>query len=119
MYNNLPGGNNLNPAATAFNSTYGQPLELDPNTFSMMKGFFESKGFDKTSAETIAVTFIKQARTDGYNPMEVLDTMKGLPVPELNTVVTEILNFNRYKTSYLGKNQTGSSFEPVSRNIAI
>ena len=119
MYNNLPSGNTSNPSATAYNNAYTKPLELDTNTFNLMKGFFESKGFSKTSAESITVTFIKQAKSDGYNPLEVIDTLRGMPTLELNTVVTEVLNYNRYKTSYLGKNLNLTAFEPVSRNIIV
>jgi hypothetical protein len=92
-------------------------LELDANTFSLMKGFFEKRGFDKSSAETIAVTLIRQATLDDYNPLEVLDTMKKFDGAQLNTVVSELINFNRFKSSYVGSSSTPNSFLPVSRNI--
>lgn len=116
MYNNLP-TTSKSVAATAYSNAYQKPLELETNTFNLMKGFFEAKGFDKLSAETIAVTFIQQASTDGYNPLQVLDTIKGFSAPKLNAVVTEILNYNRYKTSYLGNSSGIKSFEPIARNI--
>jgi hypothetical protein len=116
MYNNLP-SNGKSVAATAYSNAYQKPLELETNTFNLMKGFFEGKGFDKLSAETIAVTFIRQASIDGYNPLQVLDTIKGFAAPKLNAVVTEILNYNRYKTSYLGNSSGIKSFDPIARNI--
>jgi hypothetical protein len=116
MFNNLP-SNGKSVAATAYSNAYEKPLELETNTFNLMKGFFEGKGFDKLSAETIAVTFMKQAKVDGYNPLQVLDTIKGFAAPKLNAVVTEILNYNRYKTSYLGNSSGIKAFEPVARNI--
>lgn len=116
MYNNIPSGAK-NPIATPYTNFYEKPLELETNTFNLMKGFFEGKGFDKLSAETIAVTFIRQATVDNYNPLEVLDTLKGMAAPNLNAVVTEILNYNRFKTSYLGNSTGLSAFEPIARNI--
>jgi hypothetical protein len=116
MYNNLP-STGKSVAATAYSNAYEKPLELETNTFNLMKGFFEAKGFDKLSAETIAVTFIRQASADGYNPLQVLDTLKSFAAPKLNSVVTEILNYNRYKTSYLGNSSGIKAFDPVARNI--
>ncbi len=117
MFNNIPVGSDRNPSATAFSTMYEKPLALETNTFNLMKGFFEARGFDKLSADTVAVTFIKQATRDGYNPLAVLDTLKTMDGLKLNAAVTEILNYNRYKTSYLGSNKTNTAFEPVARNI--
>ena len=82
-----------------------------------MKGFFESRKFDKVAAETIAVAIIRQAKMDGYNPLQVLDTLKGIDSLTLNSVVSDILNFNRYKTSMLGHSLNNDPFEPIARNI--
>lgn len=117
-YNNLP------PNPTAVNSTvkslennYVRQFELDSGTFNMMKGFFLSKKFDKVAAESIAVTIMKQAQADGYSPLAVLDQLKGMESLELNSLVSEILNYNRFKTSLIGHSLIFSPFEPVSRNI--
>jgi hypothetical protein len=117
MFNNLPPRGTYSAAATAFNNQYGIPFELDANTFALMKGFFESKGFDKVAAETIAVTLMKQASLDGYNPLEVLTNLKTLQGVQLNLVVTELINYNRYKSSYVGTQDSYQPFEPVARNI--
>jgi hypothetical protein len=114
--NNLPQPSK-NATIQAFDSYYEKPFEIDASTFGMMKGFFESKGFDKSSAETISISIMKQAKTDGYSPMAVLDTMKGLQGAELSAVVGDIINFNRFKTSYLGQSTGFKPFEPVARNI--
>jgi len=119
-YSNLP------PNLTAANSTvksidnyYIRQFELDPSTFNMMKGFFQSKNFDKVAAESIAVTIMKQAKVDGYNPMAVLDQLKGMQGLELNSLVSEILNYNRFKTSLICHSMGFSPFEPVARNIVV
>ena len=102
------------PVADLFSSTHVS--EVCPNSFIKI-GFFESKGFDKSSSETISVTFIKQAKQEGYNPLSVLDSIKKLDTVALNSLITEIINFNRYKTSYLGSKSNLFPFEPVARNI--
>jgi hypothetical protein len=115
-YSNLPPSPSASVSASA-DGLYVKQLELDPATFNMMKGFFESRQFDKVAAETIAVAIIKQAKMDGYNPLQVLDTLKGITGVGLNAVVSDILNYNRYKTSMLGHSLSNDPFEPVARNI--
>jgi hypothetical protein len=115
-YSNLP----LSPSnsnSSSADNLYTKPLELDPNTFNMMKGFFESRQFDKVASETIAVAIIRQAKIDGYNPLQVIDTLKGMDGLALNSVVLDILNFNRFKTSMLGLSLSNAPFEPIARNI--
>lgn len=116
-FNNLPAAPSANATLQAFDRYYEMPIELDASTFSLMKGFFESKGFDKSSAETISITIMKQAKIDGYNPVDVLDTMRSLQGAELSGVVGDIINYNRFKTSYLGQSTGFDPFEPVARNI--
>ena len=116
MYNNLP-HNSSAPAAVAYSNVYEKPLALETNTFNLMKGFFEGKGFDKVSAEMLSTTFIRQAATDGYNPLEVLGTLRTMDSFKLSGVVNEILNYNRYKTSYLGTTSKSKAFTPIARNI--
>lgn len=117
---NLPitkSNNSDNSTLLAFDNYYNAPLELDTNIFNAMKGFFESRGFYPETAETISVTIIRQAKLDSYNPMKVLDTLKGLDSVEISALVSEIVNFNRYKTSYLGYALEFRPNEDISRNI--
>jgi hypothetical protein len=116
MYNNLPSSSS-GPAAVAYSNTYEKPLALDTNTFNIMKGFFEGKGFDKIAADTLATTFIRQATVDGYSPLDVLGSLKTMDSFKLSGVVNEILNYNRYKTSYLGTTSGTTPFQPIARNI--
>jgi len=101
----------------AFDTYFNKPLELDASTFAMMQGFFESKGFLKASAETIAVIIIKQSKKDGYDPLAILDTLKNLSPIELSSLVSEILNYNRYKTSQLGYADKFIPHSEIARNI--
>lgn len=118
IYSNLP-QNNVDKEATVqfFDAYYSQPLELNANVLSAVKGFFENRGFDVSSSETIALIIIKQAKKDGYNPMEIIDTLKGLDNVEISALVAEILNFNRVKTSFLGYAREFVVNNEIKRNI--
>ena len=82
-----------------------------------MVGFFENKGFQQASAESTAVVIMKQAKLDGYNPMTILDTLKGLESVEISALVGEILNYNRLKTSLLGYANQFTPSPEITRNI--
>lgn len=117
-YNNLPSKTTSDSAIVqAFDAYTSQPLEIDASTLDAMRGFFTSRGFDKTSAESVSVTIIKQAKQDGYNPMQILDSLKGLDSVEISALVAEIVNYNRFKTSFLGYALAFSANNEVARNI--
>jgi len=98
-------------------SYFNKPLALDSTTYNLITGFFQSRGFGVNAATTTAVALMRQAQLDGYNAIVVLDSLKGLDSVALNSIIAEILNYNRFKTSFLG-NATGfTSFEPIARNI--
>lgn len=117
-YSNLPITNNkLESTLQTFNAYYSQPIELSSTAYAAMTGYFTDKGFDKSAAESISTIIMTQAKIDGYNPMQILDTLKGLNSVELSGLVAEILNYNRFKTSNLG---VARKFEPnpeIQRNI--
>jgi hypothetical protein len=117
MYNNLPYTTPPSAADQAYNNQFNIPFGLDSNVFALMKGFFESRSFDSVAAEVLAVTFMQQAAADNYNPMEVLTQLKGVDSVKLNAIAIELINYNRYKTSYLGTNRGLNTFQPVSRNV--
>ena len=119
-YNNLPPKKSSNSdAATlkAFDTFYTKPLELNVSEYDATVAFFTSKGFDQVSAESVAVIIMKQAKYDGYNPMQILDTLKGLSSVEISALVAEIINYNRFKTSFLGYALDYNPNEQVIRNI--
>lgn len=118
IYGNLPPspiGNNS--TVGAMDNFYSKPVSIDPTTYSMITGFFQSRGFGVAASETTAVTLIKQAQIDGYNPINVLDSLNGLNDVVLDNIIAEILNYNRFKTSFLGNATNFSAFEPVARTI--
>lgn len=121
LYSNLPNNsknsNVVDPTIQIFDAYYTQPFELDANAFAAMKGFFETRGFEKIAAESISVIIMKQAKQDGINPMQILDTARNLDGSEINALVAEIMNYNRLKTSFLGYASKFSAQQEVFRNI--
>jgi len=118
IYSNLP-ANKMQADATvqAFDNYYLAPIELSASTLAAMVGFFTKSGFDATSAETVAVIIMKQAKKDGYNPMQILDTLSGITALEISALVAEILNYNRVKTSFLGYSKEFTPHDEVQRNV--
>jgi hypothetical protein len=120
FYNNIPRAqlvDSANSSRAGLSNFYGSELPMNAGALDAMKGFFESKGFSSESADGIAYIMFYQADIDGYNPFDVLDNLKGLNGVELTLLVTEILNFNRFKTSFLGLTATYSTQPEVEREI--
>lgn len=116
-YSNLPTVKQTNSTVQAFDNYYSNPIELDASTLAAATAYFTSRGFGDVAAESIAVIILKQAKQDGYNPMQILDTLRGLNDVELSGLVSEILNYNRFKTSNLGYAQEFKTNAEVARNI--
>jgi hypothetical protein len=117
MYSNIPITKVNNDTVEAFENYFSSPVEINTSVLAAMTAYFTSRGFGQVAAESIAVTIITQARQDDYNPMQILDTLRGLDTVELSAIVSEILNYNRFKTSSLGYAQTIVPNEEVYRNI--
>jgi hypothetical protein len=116
---NLPSKVNASDDSTIkfFNTYYEKPLEIDAGTYDAMQGFFTGRGFEKVAAESVTMIIISQAKKDGYNPLQILDTLKGLDNVEISALVAEIINYNRFKTSYLGYSLEFKINHEVERNI--
>lgn len=118
LYSNLPTNQNQNTAMVqAYDAYFTTALELETGVLSAMKGFFTSRGFEESSAENISVIIIKQAKKDNYNPMTIMDTLKGLDNVEISALVSEILNYNRFKSSFLGYARANNTVSEINRNI--
>jgi hypothetical protein len=118
-YANLPPQPSANGNSTlqAFANYFSIPIQMDAGTLDAITGFFTSRGFETIGAQSIAVLIIAQAKKDGYNPLQILDTLKGLDNVQLSALVAEIVNYNRYKTSFLGQGNISTPNTEVSRNV--
>jgi hypothetical protein len=120
VYNNIPKkiiANSANSTKTALANFYENDLPMNDADYTAMLGFFESRGFSPESSATITYIMFLQAKIDGYNPFDVLSTVKNLSGTELTALVTEILNFNRFKSSFLGLSATYSTQPEVQKEI--
>lgn len=120
-YNNLPQAAKSQDSSQMtiklFDNYTGTPVSVEAGTYDAVVGFFGSRGFKDDAAQSTAYIIIKQAIADNLNPFQLVDTLKGLNDVQISNLVTELLNYNRYKSSSLG---SASPFEPaedVARNI--
>lgn len=121
IYNNLP-LNTVSPDSSqatlqVFNNYTQQPITIDAGTYDAIVAFFGSRGFQKSAAESTALIIIRQAKSDGINPYTLIDTLKGLQSVQLNNLITELLNYNRYKSSSLGMASPFTPNDEIARNI--
>ena len=65
----------------------------------------------------MAYVILKQALIDKIKPFELINSLKGLNEIQLSNLITELLNYNRYKSSSLGSASPFSPAEEVARNI--
>ena len=117
-YSNLPTiVDQTDSTVQSFNGYFTEPVELNSTTLAAMTAFFTSRKFGQVAAQSIAATIMMQAKKDKYNPLQILDTLKGHADLELSALVSEILNYNRFKTSSLGSSKPFFANDIVSRNI--
>ena len=121
-YNNIPSTSVTSSVDTTvkfFDNYYKVPIELSGTSLAAITGFFESKGYGKSAAESVAVIILSQAKKDNLNPFEIIDTLKGISSLQLSALVGEILNFNRFKSSSLGITKTPNPADEIQRNIFL
>jgi hypothetical protein len=119
-YTNIPSeksASSSDQTVQVFNNYYQLPVSINNNELIAMTGFFENRGFGSSAAESTAITILTQASRDGYNGMQIMDTLKTLGTTEISGLVAEILNYNRLNTSLLGTAQSFLPSDEVARNI--
>ena len=107
------------PVKDFFDNYFNEPLSFPSNDVDAVVGFFESRGFEKTSSINTAAVVLKQAKIDNVNVFELLNTLKGLDGTQLSYIVTEVLNNNRINTSSLGYKVESPSDLSEKRNIVV
>ena len=119
---NLPPNTNITDSATGtkdfFNSYYNAGISLSAGDIDAAVGFFQSRGFDITAANSIAATLLSQSKIENVSVFQILDTLKTLNELQVSRVVSEILNYNRLNISVLGyKVDTSANNQFESRNV--
>jgi hypothetical protein len=100
-----------------FNQYLTEKISYPASQVDAVIGFFENRGFEKTSAIAVSSALLQQAKLDSVNVFELIDTLKGLSNVQLSDIVTNVLNYNREKISTLGF-KVESKYEKLEkRNI--
>jgi len=102
-----------------FNQYFTGFINFPSNQVDAVIGFFESRGFEKTSAIAVGTVLMQQAKLDGVNVFTLLDTLKKTDTIQLSNVVTEVLNYNREKISTLGYKTSDTGNRTEARNIEV
>jgi len=122
MTNSLPNNTSQNSEKKVtefFNSYFTEKLSFPSNEVDAVIGFFEKRGFEKSGAISTATVLLNQAKIDNVKVFELLDTLKGLDNIQLSSVVTEILNYNRLRSSTLGFKLTTTVNTAEKRNVVV
>ena len=107
------------PVKDFFDNYFNEPLSFPSNDVDAVVGYFESRGFEKTSSITTASAILQQAKIDGVKVFELLDTLKGMDKVQLSYIVTEVLNNKRTLTSSLGYKVESPTNLSEKRNIMV
>ncbi len=102
-----------------FDKFFVNQISFPSNQIDAVVGFFLKNGFDVQSARSTGIVLLNQARADGVNVFQLIDTLKTLNDVQLSQVVAQVLNAYREKVSLLGYRvaQTADNYE--SRNILV
>ena len=98
---------------------FNKKLSYPAAEIDAVVGFFTSREFDKTAAISVATILLEQAKTDDIKVFQLIDSLKGLDSIQLSTVVTEVLNLNRPKSSVLGFRVENKTEWNEARNIMV
>jgi hypothetical protein len=121
-FSNLPKKpvtDSLQKVVKYFDTYYKTPVDITIENIDLLTGFFESRGFDRTSSENIAYVILKTAKQSDYKPEEIIEALKNYDNVQLNDFLISILNFNRIKTSSLGTIEKTTPTEDIKRNIRV
>lgn len=122
IYSNLPiksSESSQERVIKYFDNYYTVPIDLDVTDIEVTKAFFESRNFDKGSAESISYLILKTAKESNYKTQEILDALTSYTDSQLNEFLLNILNFNRIKTSTLGVLKKTTVSSDIGRNIRL
>jgi len=88
------------------------------NQVDAVIGFFTGRGFELSSAQSVAGVLLQQAKVDQVNVMELIDKIKNFDKVRLNDLVAAILNANRDRRTIVGfKDNSVNEKNIYRRNI--
>jgi hypothetical protein len=115
----IPSTNSSDATRAFFDNYFTAPIFLPSNEVDAVVGFFKKRGFSETAANSTSIVLLQQSKIDEVNIFDLLDTLSALTEIQINSVVAEVLNYNRQKTSSLGLRQTPQEDLLEKRNILL
>lgn len=121
MSTNLPPKQHSGSDATKtfFDNYFINQVSFPAAEIDATVGFFQKRNFDTTSARSVAIVLLNQARTENVSVFNLLNTFKSLTDIQLSQVIAQVLNTYRESTSYLGYRVPPSTSNYESRNILV
>lgn len=120
MNTNLPQKESRNTEIKQFfDKFYVNTVTYPSNDIDATIGFFQRRGFDLTSARTISIVLLNQAKMDNIPVFTLLETLKSVPMMQLSSVVAQILNAYREKTSLIGYRVSVADNAYEKRNVLV
>ena len=119
LSNTVESNDSAEPTREFFNRYFTQPLSFPSNQVDAVVGFFESRGFEKAAAASVATILLEQSKIDGVNVFELLESLKQFDKIRLTALTTAILNANRSAVSKLGYREENVPKTFEARNILI
>lgn len=118
---NLPSTTQTGPVnvKTFFGANLANSYSFPAGEIDATIAFFTKRGFDKVSANSVAIILLSQARKENVNVFTLMDTLKVLTDIQLTQVVAQVLNASRDSTSVLGYRTATVTNTYEARNILI
>lgn len=113
---NLPKNSSVK---TFFTNNKAGHLSFPAGEIDATVAFFAKRGFDQTSANSVAIVLLHQAREENVEVFTLLDTLKGLTDVQLSQVVAQVINSSRDRTSLIGYRISPVTNTYEARNILI
>tara|TARA_B110000503_G_scaffold75636_1_gene116786 strand:+ start:5606 stop:5980 length:375 start_codon:yes stop_codon:yes gene_type:complete len=104
---------------TFFDRYFSKSISITSNEVDTVLGFFTKRNFDKSSAIAVTTVILQQAKSEGKNVFELLDSLTGLDEVKLSQLVSAILNNNRSKISALGYTVEFDKPTQENRNVLL
>jgi hypothetical protein len=119
---NLNAPNYSNNQATSsqqyFNNYFLGPLNISSNQNDAVTAYFQKiTNGNRDAAQILASTVIYTARSQGLDPMSILQQFQNLSSGELNAYLAMFLNLNRVGTSLIGINNQPVQNKYITRAI--
>jgi len=121
-FSNLPISDQISTDSAGSNVDYFENLNKKQLAFKASESdaiiaYFRSIGMDDNAAKSVGFIFLKQCKIDKVDALQLLDSLRKLEGTQLTSVLGEILNLNRVRTSALGNAVDNVKSNPAKRNI--